>query len=162
MSDRLALSVGKIILAWGRLDQTLHLAIKGIEHALGEDFSIEGRFSERRKIFRRLCAHLSNNDKQFLSGFDRTSAQLVRLERKRGRIAHGMSGDMQSSALFLDFGEALLGRRDAEEIVTDGAFSFEALANLETEIQTCSDQLLRHALDALGLWKQAGGTIPQQ
>lgn len=156
MSVRLSLAVGKIILAWGRLDQQLHFLIRAMERGLREPHSTEGRFSERRKIFRRLCMRLAINDRDFERGLDRHLAQVVRLERKRGRIAHGFAGPTEDGALFFNAPEAFasFGTAEPENQLLENHFTFAEMASLEGEIDAQRAQLARLMIDAAIIWRR--------
>jgi hypothetical protein len=158
MSDDIALAVGKIILAWGRLDQELHLLIRSLEHALGETHSQEGRFSERRKIFRRLCIRMVNDEKDYRRRFDRACLQLVRLERKRGKIAHGIMAPVHDGAMFFDVPEALTTLHDQlDQALIDSTFSAWELQRLQTEIGLAAAKNSSLALEAVEVWKRGTG-----
>lgn len=162
MDDSLATLVGKIILAWGRLDQQLHLILMGFWHAASEPMIAEGRFNERRKILRRQCILFAGNDKAYTSKFDKVCAQLVRLERKRGLIAHGHAGRLRESALFLHFPEAFSGDPHPENQLIESTFTFDALGQLEKDIDACSAAIMSLALEAFRLWRQESQTARPQ
>lgn len=160
MDDHLALLVGRVILAWGRLDQQLHLFIIAMERAVGTPHLREGRFSERRKIFRRLCMQLTAEPDTYKSAFDACAAQLVRLERMRGRIAHGMAGNNSELAIFLHFPTAFEGA-DIEKDIDESTFRYGALERLALDIEQCAKDMTSLALEALAAGKLAGRTVPQ-
>jgi hypothetical protein len=152
MSDDLALAVGKIILVWGKLDQKLHTLIRASEAKLGEPPSLEGRFTERRKIFRRLCMRLSGGDDGFKRRFDKICTQLVKLERRRGRIAHGFGEKIDDRAFFLDVPGSLDKKIDKAALAEESCFTFPQLAELETEIAWVSDEMIRLNVEAYEFW----------
>lgn len=150
MDDHLPLAVGKIILAWGRLDQQLHLLIRASERRLKKEPSSEGRFTERRKIFRRLCMEVAGNDEAYERRLDRLLAQLVKLERKRGTIAHGYAGETADGGMFfnaLDAMDALYGKAPEDRLV-ENLFTFTELAELEADIEKCRENLARIMFEA--------------
>ncbi len=97
---------------------------------------------------------LVRNDKQFERRFDKACANLVALERKRGRIAHGYAGAVKDSTLFLQFPEVMANLRPPEEMLLENSFTFDDLERLEGKINECSKTLIILALDALALWQQ--------
>jgi len=145
MSDRLALAVGKVVLAWGRLDQQLHVLIRASERRLGLPHTTEGRFTERRKIFRRLCMKVAHSDQAYERKLDRELANLVKLEKKRGRIAHGFASPTADGAYFFDAPEAFktLGQPEPELMMLENLLSFDQLDALEEEIDECAQRLTR-------------------
>jgi hypothetical protein len=106
MSDRLALLVGKIILAWGAFDQHLHTSIHIFETMLRLEPSKDTRFSERKKILRRLAVAFAE-DQSFTRRLDDFWRRLGLLERDRGYIAHGWATPDAEGATFRDFPEML-------------------------------------------------------
>jgi hypothetical protein len=154
MNDRLALAVGKIILAWGRLDQNLHFLIRAMERGLKEPHSLEGRFTERRKIFRRLCMRLALSNEEYERQLDQGLAQLVKLERKRGRIAHGFAGPTDDGAQFLSVPEAFANSAKPEIELLGNTFSFADLSQLQTDIDASVATLTGLMLDAASIWRQ--------
>lgn len=162
MDDPLATLVGKVILAWGRLDQQLHLILLGFWHAANEPKVAEGRFSERRKILRRQCLRFADNDENYTSRFDKVCAQLVNLERKRGIIAHGHVGRLRESALFVHWPEAFSGDPEPENHLMESTYTYDALEQLEGDIDECSAALMSLALEAFRSWRLRNPTLPPQ
>jgi hypothetical protein len=160
MSDDLALAVGKIILAWGKLDQQLHVLIRASERQLGDPYSKEGRFTERRKIFRRLSLRLAGDDDSYKRRFDKVCAALVGLERKRGRIAHGYADQIDDGAFFLDVPGSFDEEVDKVALSRESYFTFPALAQLELDIRLVADSLVRLSADAFVIWKRENGSAP--
>lgn len=144
--DRLALAVGKIILAWGGLDSQLHMCIRQFEGRLGVAPSKEGRFSQRRKIFRRLAMRLTNDDPSYGSDFDRVFTRVVALERKRGRIAHGSARHNELGGGFLNVPEALAAKPD-EPI--ENFHSYEELSDILVGIYEATGEIIRLSTKAL-------------
>lgn len=101
ISDEVALAVGKAIIAYGHLDQTIyelthHLGLqrRHREDDLGMERSEQGhpweesRFAFRLKKLRSLVAELSN-DQSIISAFDALRTRLVPIEKMRAHLAHG-------------------------------------------------------------------------
>jgi hypothetical protein len=101
MDDSLALLIGRVILAFGRLDQIVWIAVDTLEtkratqalrrgEAKGfERTEIDRRFEHRLKHLRRLCVAHSGNDPTFMTRVDRTLQEVRVLERIRAHLAHG-------------------------------------------------------------------------
>ena len=100
MDDALALLVGKVILAYAKLDQTLwgqigHLAVakRDLDRAQGQirttTEEADDRFSRRLKHFRRLSSELTSNNQMLMSEIDRTLQEIRDIERIRAHLAHG-------------------------------------------------------------------------
>lgn len=121
---------------------------------LEEPHSEEGRFTERRKIFRRLNMRVANDDDSYKRELDRELAQLVKLERKRGCIAHGFAKPIEDGAYFFDVPESFAnftGTEEPEDMMLQNPFSFAELEQLETDIHDCTAELARLMLAAASL-----------
>jgi hypothetical protein len=138
MDERLALIIGKIILAYGRLDQQLWsiLAIMALKHASDqvvrgerqwmEPEEIDKRFDRRLAHYRRLCAALSQNDSSVLAIVDRMLNEIRDVERIRAHMAHGnlheregriaVSDGRESQEHSLEFRKAIGRRATSKEI----------------------------------------------
>jgi hypothetical protein len=145
MSDHLALLVGRVILAWGHLDQQLHVALRHLSGSLNEPYQPDGRFNERRKMFRRLCVRMANGDSAYTSKLDRFCGDLQKLERARGHIAHGLAVHEERGAHFHDLPSTLLD----EESRPETFISHEGLGEIETDIQKAAIKLINLTFDAV-------------
>ncbi len=146
MDDRLALLVGRVILAWGLFDQQLHATIVSLEMALDEPHKKEGRFNERRKLFRRYAARLAPTQ-EFVSDLDRFCGQLQKLETLRGRIAHGWANEIEGGIEFYDHLEAI---DDSMPVQPPEWFiSFDRLERLPDEIEAARGELIFLQIEAI-------------
>lgn len=112
--------------------------------------SNEGRFTERRKIFRRLNMRVAGNDEAYESELDRELSRLVRLEKRRGRVAHGFAAETKAGGYFFDAPEALavFDEQASGELFFEASFSYEEMGRLVAEIDECARELTRLTLTA--------------
>lgn len=147
--DDLALLVGRVILAWGALDQQLHYSLNTLSLALGEPWERgEGRFSERKKLFRRKLVKLNSGDDairnldRFLCGY------LDVVESERGIIAHGMVSARENGARFLHMPE-FLGTTIVGDSIPAAYFTHQQLERLVWEIQDAMGLIMALTFDAI-------------
>lgn len=147
--DGLALLVGRVILAWGALDQQLHYSLNSLSRALGEPWERnEGRFSERKRLFRRKLVKLNLSDDairnldRFLCGY------LDVVESERGVIAHGMISARENGARFLNMPE-FLGTVIVGDSIPAKHFTHQQLERLEWEIQDAMGLIMSFTFDAI-------------
>jgi hypothetical protein len=91
--DVLPLLVGKIILAFGRLDQEIQTQIHWFEKDKTRDESqrerIDGRFSHRTKQFRRHLVRLTADKSPEVRRYDKAIGAVAKAVEIRGRLTHG-------------------------------------------------------------------------
>lgn len=91
MDDTIALLVGRVILAWGSLDQKVRNVAVTLQANRGQDFEEpDDRFRHRLTLLRRLFARETGGDQSFLAEFDTLRNTIGELERKRAHLAHGI------------------------------------------------------------------------
>lgn len=98
--DELALHVGRAILAFGRLDQSIYQHLSAIymernkrRWQTGATDWLEGaqpdnRFTHRVRDWRKGCRALVSGDSEFMSRADALITRLKHLERQRAHLAH--------------------------------------------------------------------------
>lgn len=158
VDDNLALLVGRVILAFGALDQALYGAISRLQmkrqqvlfrEGGGFDMpEIDDRFRSRRKQFRLLCNDLKP-DKSFMSRVDRHVDVICRLELPRAHLAHGLAYEREGRVHIHDHREIkklqeamarLMKRRPTREGVL-------ALHEKHTDISYSADEMTKLAAD---------------
>lgn len=150
MDDHIALLVGRVILAWGELDQHLYLSLRELPRILGQPEVKEGRFFERRKLFRRYCVALAQDD-PFAARLDRFLGQtLAGLETSRGQIAHGFAMPWVDDVVFLHVPE-IFATKPGEQAEEKRIFTRENLVTLASDIDAAKMEIIRLTLDAIGL-----------
>ena len=102
MNDDLALLVGRVILAFGALDQTawsecfyLNADARMRARRKGGDMpehgqEIDTRFAMRLKALRPLLSYYREDIPNILKDFDRVKNRITAAERKRAHLAHGV------------------------------------------------------------------------
>jgi hypothetical protein len=152
MDDRLALLVGRVILAWGALDQQMHQCIYLVECGFRVEHTREGRFNQRRSLFRRYHVRLADEE-TYSRALDQFLTHLQKLETLRGQIAHGwVTGEFPGGGRFREFPTA-----DADNLGLESGWidlSYGDLERLATDI--------RAAMFTLGDFHRAAKTIAWQ
>lgn len=106
---------------------------------------------------------MTSGDDAYKRNFDRACAQLVRLERKRGKIAHGIAAETENGAMFFVVPEALAALYDKpEEQLMESMFSFAELEQLEADITKAAAKNATLGLEALQFWKQGSHSTRAQ
>jgi hypothetical protein len=146
LDDHLALLVGRVILAWGLFDQQFHATIRSLEQALDEPQTSEGRFNERRKLFRRYCIRLIQNDK-ITADLDRFLGRLQKLERFRGRLAHGWVNEVDGGVECYDFAEATDDKKDVQP--REWFIPLDQLRSLPDDIENARGEVIRFQFVAI-------------
>lgn len=90
IDDRLALLIGRVILAFGNLDQQIYHSIQMLCASAGTTPTADNRFAHRLKELRSLVRLLADNDRAFMSEFDTFQGELKDVEQKRADLAHGI------------------------------------------------------------------------
>lgn len=156
MSDRIALLVGRVILAWGELDQHIYRMLMTFQAGKPRT-EFEPRFKHRLKLIRRHVVEITRGDAAILADFDRTNMTLINLERRRAHLAHGMLGIEEDGVLVFDHREGepylaaltrLIARQaSADEIDTlwfeynRRKYTWKELDELATDIRSAKDRL---------------------
>jgi hypothetical protein len=100
LDDGLALKIGRVILAFGNLDQQIYHAIKMLSASAGSIPVLDDRFKHRMRELRSLMQTLTGNDPAFMSEYDRFQDQVRNVEQRRADLAHGIpfhvSGGIQA------------------------------------------------------------------
>lgn len=88
--DHIALSVGKIILAFGRLDQAIWGSLGRTDWLLEEPASeIDNRFSHRLKHLRVIVTGYYGDKSPQACEYDKLQTRIKNLEKIRSQFAHG-------------------------------------------------------------------------
>jgi hypothetical protein len=92
--DYVAFLIGRIIMAWGVIDQRLYFDIIRFErvakpHLYPYQVSVDSRFEHRLSEWRRLCVSLSHGSSRKASAVDRAITSIKNLVSVRHHLAHG-------------------------------------------------------------------------
>jgi hypothetical protein len=123
VQDAMALSVGRVIFAWGNLDFRIESLVLDLWSAslkpnilrgdtVNEAPPSEGRSSHRLKLLRRYFLIVCEGDSAAISEFGKLQSRLINIEKIRSTLAHGLSvfgvdenGPFVSSWIFADTGK---------------------------------------------------------